>query len=222
MRGSIRSFVAPLTLAVVLGLPASGAGAYAGVPDPATAPTVIGTTGALVGNWRVTAGSHTGYRVVTRVAFAGAQTIAGRTTAVTGSAQVRLISGRERLTAARFTADLRKATAGDALYDRQAASLLEVSRYPHGAFVLLAPLALPSARALGAGASVTLVGNLTLHGVTRRVIVPAQVVGSTSRLTFTGRIAPLLTDYGIPLVAAGGLARADDRATVDFRVVFVR
>lgn len=221
MRRSLRSFVAPVSLALVLALPAFGVGVRAGA-DPVTGPIAGGAPGALSGNWRAATGSYTGYRVVTRLAFMGPQTIAGRTTAVTGSAQVRLISGRERLTAARFTADLRKATTGNAIYDRQAASLLEISRYPTGTFVLATPLVLPSASALAAGSAVSLVGNLTLHGVTRRVTVPARVIGTSSRFTVTGAISVRLTDYRIPLVVAGGLARADDRATVDFRVVFVR
>lgn len=222
MRRSLRSLVAPVTLVVVLALPAFGAGVSAGVAHPPAGPTAAAVPSALTGNWRATTGSYTGYRVVTRIAFAGPRTIAGRTTAVTGSAQVRLISGRERLTAARFTADLRKATTGNAIYDQQAARLLEVSRYPNSIFVLVTSLVLPTARSLAAGTSISLVGNLTLHGVTRRVTVPARVVGTSSRFTVTGTIAVRLTDYRIPLVAAGGLARADDRATVDFRVIFVR
>ena len=222
MRRSLRSLVAPVALAVAVAMPAFGAGVQGRVADPSAAPAAAAVPGALTGNWRTTTGSYTGYRVVTRIAFAGPRIIAGRTTAVTGSAQVRLISGRERLTAARFTADLRKATTGDAFYDRQAASLLEVSRYPNGIFVLVTPLVLPTARALAAGTSVSLVGNLTLHGVTRRVTVPARVIGTSSRFTVTGTIAVKLTDYRIPLVAAGGLARTDDRATVDFRVIYVR
>src|SRR5688500_12455079 len=104
------------SLAVVLGLvvstlvPTLGASVAAAptVPAPGAAPPA--GPGAGSGTWPVTTGWYTGYRVITDVLFVGRQTIAGRTSAVTGSAQIRLVSGRERLTAARFTADLRKAT----------------------------------------------------------------------------------------------------------------
>ena len=218
----VRSLAVVLGLVVSILVPTLGASVAAATTVPAPGAASAAAPGAFSGNWRVTTGSYTGYRVFTDVLFVGRQTIAGRTSAVTGSAQIRLVSGRERLTAARFTADLRKATTGNAAYDSQAASVFETSRYPNGVFVLVTPVVLPSATTLARGSTVSLVGNLTLHGVTRRVTIAARVIGSSRRVTVTGAVPIRLTDYRIPLIAAGGLARTDDRATVDFRVVFVR
>lgn len=200
-------------VATVVAAPSAPAHPATGAADPPAA---------LTGTWRATTGSHTGYRVTTNVVFVGSQVIAARTTAVTGSATVRLVSGLERLTAARFSADLRRATTGNALYDQQAAETLETEKYPNGVFVLVTPVALPSATTIARGTRMTLVGNLTLHGVTRRVTVPAQVIGTSKRFTVSGVIPLRLSDYQISLVSAGGLARTEDRATVDFKVIFVR
>lgn len=221
VRRRIRPLAALVSLATVLTL-AGAAPTLAGPLPPSGADARIAPVAALTGSWRATTGSSTGYTVTTETAFIGRETIRGRTTSVTGSARVRLVGGRERLTAARFTADLRRATTGNALYDRQANALLETSRYPTGTFVLVTPVYLPSAAAVARGTAIALVGNLTLHGVTRRVTVSARMIGSSSKFTVTGALPVRLTDYGIPLVTAGGLTRADDRATIDFRVVFVR
>jgi polyisoprenoid-binding protein YceI len=213
-----------LTLAVILGSAWSGAAGVAAAPIAPAVPSVDAATppSALVGSWKATTGSHTGYRVTTNVFLAGTQTIVGRTTAVTGSATVRLVSGRERLTAARFSADMRRATTGNAVYDQQAAATFETSRYPTGVFVLTSPVYLPSAASLAKGTTVTLVGRLTLHGVTKPVTVRARSIGHSKRFTVSGVLPIRLSDYAIPLVSAGGLARTNDNATVDFKVVFVR
>ena len=216
----IRSLAVAVALASALPVPVGVT--FSASARPAAATTLTVPVAAMSGNWRATTGSYTGYTVTTTVVLLGRETITGRTSAVTGSAQIRLVDGRERLVSSRFTADLRAATTGRLIYDRQANAIFDTATYPTGTFVLVTPLSLPSAATIARGVAVTLVGNLTMHGVTRRVTVPVRVAGSTTRFTVTGSSAVRLTDYRIPLVAAGGLARADDRATIDFRVVFVR
>jgi polyisoprenoid-binding protein YceI len=213
-----------LTLAVILGSAWSGVASVAAARSAPTAPRVAHADppSALIGTWKAATGSHTGYTVTTNVFLAGTQTITGRTTAVTGSATVRLVSGRERLTAARFSADMRRATTGNAIFDQQAAETFETGRYPTGVFVLVTPVYLPSAASIAKGTTLSLTGNLTLHGVTRRVTVKARSIGNARRFTVSGVLPIRLSDYGVPLVSAGGLARTNDSATVDFKVVFVR
>ena len=213
-----------LMLAVILGSAWSGVATVVAAPSAPAVPSTHDTDppSALTGTWRATTGSHTGYKVTTNIFLAGTQTIAARTTAVTGSATVRLVSGRERLTAARFSADLRRATTGNALYDQQAADTFQTARYPTGVFVLVTPVNLPSATTLSRGTTITLAGKLTLHGVTKPVTVRARAIGNSKRFTVSGVIALRLSSYGIPLMSAGGLARTEDSATVDFKVIFVR
>jgi polyisoprenoid-binding protein YceI len=214
-----------LVLAVILGSTWPGVASVVAAPStPSGRPDVTDAPppSALAGTWRATTGSHTGYKVTTNVFLAGTQTIAGRTRAVTGSATIRVVSGRERLTAARFSADLRKATTGNAMYDQQAAATFETERYPTGVFVLVTPVYLPSAASLAKGTTIGLTGKLTLHGVTRQVTVRARSIGNSRRFTVSGVIPIRLSDYRIPLVSAGGLARTNDSASIDFKVVFVR
>ena len=213
-----------LLLAVILGSAGSCGATVLAAPSAPAAPRAEAgqPPSAFVGRWRATTGSHTGYRVTTEVFLAGTQVIRGRTTAVTGSATVRLVSGRERLTAARFAADMRRATTGNALYDQQAAETFETVRYPTGVFVLVTPVYLPSAASLAKGTTINLIGKLTLHGVTRPVTLRARAIGNSRRFAVSGVLPIRLSDYGIPLVSAGGLARTADSATVDFKVVFVR
>ena len=50
----------------------------------------------------------------------------------------------------------------------------------------------------------------------------SRSIGTSKRFTVSGVLPIRLSDYRIPLVSAGGLARTADSATVDFKVVFVR
>lgn len=67
-------------------------------------------------------------------------------------------------------------------------------------------------------------GDLTLHGVTRRVSVPDVALRVTGdRLTAQGRVTIKQTDFGIrPVTAGGGTVRVKDEVTIVFTIAAVR
>lgn len=63
-------------------------------------------------------------------------------------------------------------------------------------------------------------GELTLHGVTRRVSVPVTVRLTADRLTAQGQASVRQTDFGIqPVTAAAGTVRVKDQVDVIFTVI---
>lgn len=63
-------------------------------------------------------------------------------------------------------------------------------------------------------------GNLSLHGVTRRVTVPAQVILMGDMLRGYGEFSILQSDFGIPLVSvAGGALKLKDELKFTFDIV---
>jgi polyisoprenoid-binding protein YceI len=61
-------------------------------------------------------------------------------------------------------------------------------------------------------------GDLTLHGVTRRITLPLQVERTGDVLTATGRTVIRHTDYGLKPVSVAGVVKVKNELTLDFRV----
>jgi polyisoprenoid-binding protein YceI len=63
-------------------------------------------------------------------------------------------------------------------------------------------------------------GDLTLHGVTKRIIVPVTVTVTPQRLRAVGKHTLKQTDYGIkPYSAAGGTIKVKNEIIVNFDIV---
>jgi polyisoprenoid-binding protein YceI len=61
------------------------------------------------------------------------------------------------------------------------------------------------------------VGDLTLHGVSRQIESPVDVNLSADRLTATGTLAVSQTQFGIKPVSAGlGTVKVKDEVTVSY------
>jgi polyisoprenoid-binding protein YceI len=95
--------------------------------------------------------------------------------------------------------------------------VLDVQRHPTIAFVSRRIAVLERA---AERLAIRVEGDLTLRGVTRRVIVPVDVRLSADRLTAAGKVGVRQTDFGIrPVTAAAGTVRVQDEVDVVFHVV---
>jgi polyisoprenoid-binding protein YceI len=90
--------------------------------------------------------------------------------------------------------------------------VLEVATYPE--------IALDSERISVKGSRLEIVGNLSLHGVTRPVSIPAYVSLLGDTLRANGEFSILQTDFRIKLVSvAGGTLKLKDELKLSFDVV---
>jgi len=63
-------------------------------------------------------------------------------------------------------------------------------------------------------------GNLTLHGVTRRIVIPAQVVLSNDTLRASGEFSINRSDYGVKTHSIkGGMIRVRDSVKFTFDIL---
>ena len=70
------------------------------------------------------------------------------------------------------------------------------------------------------GASLILNGDLTLHGVTKRIAIPVALTLVDQQLRATGNYTLKQTDYGIkPYSAAGGTVKVKDEVVIHFNLV---
>jgi polyisoprenoid-binding protein YceI len=190
-------------------------------PAPAGEPASARTADGLDGTWTVDTGqdSFVGYRVGEELVGVGVTTAVGRTGAVSGEVTVE----GNTVTSAVVEADLTQLRSDNSLRDGQLRSQgIESGRFPTSTFELTAPIELPGEAATGAPFSVTLVGNLTLHGVTREVAVPAeaQLVGDT--LVVVGSLEILFADYDIQRPRAARVVSIEDHGIMELQLFLVR
>lgn len=92
-------------------------------------------------------------------------------------------------------------------------AVLETSKFPKITF-----------RSVGVsnvnGASLTVNGDLTLHGVTKRIAVPVTLAATPQQLRATGKYVLKQTDFGItPYSAAGGSIKVKNEVILSFNLV---
>ena len=61
-------------------------------------------------------------------------------------------------------------------------------------------------------------GELSLHGITRTLVVPVRVEAGEGRLVATGRIQLGQRDYGIHAVGVGNLVKVKNELEIEFRI----
>jgi polyisoprenoid-binding protein YceI len=177
--------------------------------------------GDLAGTWRVAAGSEAGYRVREKLAALPAQSDAvGRTPAVTGTVNVERSGGALQATDARFEADLTKLASDESRRDnRIRTDGLQTNRFPNATFVSTKPIALPAETASGQAVKVSTEGDLTIHGVTKRVTIPLDVRVTGSRGELVGSLKFPMSDFGISPPNIAGFVTVDSDATLEFKLI---
>jgi polyisoprenoid-binding protein YceI len=196
---------------------AAASTATAATGEPASARTSDG----LDGTWTVDAAqdSFVGYRVGEELVGVGVTTAVGRTSAVSGEV---VIDGNTVVSAV-VRADLTRLRSDSGLRDGQLRRQgIETDRFPTSTFELTQPIALPEGAAAGQAFSVTLVGKLTLHGVTRAVEVPAEAQLVGENLVVVGSIEIVFADYDIQKPSAARVVAIEDHGIMELQLFLVR
>src|SRR6266550_718957 len=166
----------------------------------ASASTAAGGTG----TWTITTGSLAGYRVKEQfVGQSSTHEAVARTGNVTGQVSITKSGTTYDLTSATVTVQLGNLASVDQVAgynvtnrDRIVQGSLGVSSFPTAVFVAQ-PLTLPAGVETGQAVSVTVPGQLTIHGVTKDVTASLQLRVSGTTAQIAGTIATNMTDFGI-------------------------
>ena len=179
----------------------------------------------MAGTWSVTSGSLAGYRVREQLANLPAESDAvGRTGDVTGSLTLEGSGDAVQLTAANLEVDTTTIASDEGRRDNRLRSEgLQTDQYPTATFMLTQPVDIPAAALTGTPSDVTLVGDLTLHGVTKSVSIPAQTQLVDGQIQVAGSITFPLADYSITAPNIGGfIVSIADEGTLEFSVNFAK
>jgi polyisoprenoid-binding protein YceI len=158
-----------------------------------------------VGRWIVGAGSLAGYRV-DEVLFGQNVTAVGRTSSVTGEMT---IEGNEVMTAS-FSVDLATVKSDSDRRDSQFANrIMDVLNFPTADFVLTQPIMIPAEAFGGAEFSAEAIGDLTLRGTTKQVVLQltARLTGAVIEITASTEI--VFVEWGIPDPSLPGITTED-------------
>jgi len=188
--------------------------------DPAT-----GSEAAVAGSWTVAADSVAGYRVRERLASLSAESDAvGRTSDVTGSITVESDGTTTTLTGGTLTVDTTTIASDESRRDnRLRTEGLQTDSFPTAVFTITTPVEIPASAVAGTASEVTLTGDLTLHGVTKSVSIPAQAQLVNGTIQVAGSITFPLADFDIVAPNVGGfIISIADEGTLEFQVNFTK
>jgi len=199
--------------------PVSGSSA-AGAGLPASSGAAVDAA-SIPGTWSVGANSIVGYRVRERLASLSADSDAvGRTSSITGSATITSSGSTLTVTKADFSVDMTTLASDKQMRDNRLRSQgIETDTFKTSTFTLTRPIALPAAASTGSAVDVTLHGDLTLHGVTKKTVdIPAKAQLNGSLLQVQGSLTFPFSDYNIVPPSIGGFVTVTDNGTLEFLV----
>ena len=170
------------------------------------------------GRWSVASGSEAGYRVREKLGFLPAQSDAvGRTSSITGAAVLAESKGMITITAASFDVAVNTLKSDRSMRDEKIHEIgLESNRYPTATFVLSTPVTLTKNAVTGRVTRVPVTGVFTIHGTSKREILPVEfrLVGST--LETAGSLTFPWSEFGMTAPSVGGFVNVTDKATMEF------
>ena len=218
--------VAPLALPSTAPSASAAAGGATTAPgasaDVSLAPASAAAIDAasLPGSWTITDGSVAGYRVRERLASLSADSDAvGRTNVITGAATIAAAADALSVADASFTVDMTSLASDRQMRDNRLRSDgIQTDQFPTSTFKLTQPIALPATAASGTPFDVTLHGDLTLHGVTKTVDIPAKAQLNGSEIQVVGSLSFPFSDYQINTPNIGGFVTVQDQGTLEFQV----
>ncbi len=212
-----RRILIPL-IAVAALIVLGGAGAYAyffsglrtspatlalSSPSP-TSSASASTTAASGGTCTVTSGSLAGYRAKEQfVGQSSTHEAVARTSGVTGTITITRSGDTYTLSTAKITVQLSGLASVDSVAgynvtnrDRIVQQALKVQSFPTAVFDA-SSVELPPAAATGQTVTVSVPGQLTIHGVTRDVTATLQLRVSGASAQVAGTIPTSMTDFGV-------------------------
>jgi polyisoprenoid-binding protein YceI len=149
----------------------------------------------------------------------------GRTsTGVTGTATLTVSGDTLQVTATDIAVDTTTIASDRSQRDnRMRNEGLQTDTFPTASFKLTAPVDVPAEALTGAVVDVTLHGDLTLHGVTKTVDIPAKAQFADGQIQIQGAITFPLSDYDITAPNIGGfIVSIADEGTLEFLVTFAK
>ncbi len=166
----------------------------------------------------VAGGSEARYHAQEVLAGRGANEAVGRTSDVSGMIQVEA-DGSIAADHSRLTVDLSTLQSDSGMRDNYIKrSTLQVSQFPTADFVVTSAPGLPVPLPTSGTATFELVGDLTVHGVTRPTTWQATASFADREVTGTATTTVLMTDLGMTPPKVGSVVSIEDSVRLELDV----
>ncbi|MXY77841.1 MAG: YceI family protein [Acidimicrobiia bacterium] len=185
----------------------------------------------LAGVWTVVTGegadgatgevpvSFAGYRVVEVLAGGvDESTVVGRTAEVAGAIE---LSGGA-LVAATVQVEMAGLRTDDSHRDSHARGALNTEEFPLAVFRLAEPVELPAGVVEGEGFSGSVLGDLTIKGVTNRVVFDLEARRAGDTIVVVGSAPVIFSDYGVTAPMSVAVISVEDHGIMEFQLFFAR
>lgn len=222
----MKKWIVGLIVAVVVLGVAAFAGWYFVIRSDAKPRAAIAETPVQTGSGTSADGSYTiapgsssfvGYRV-NEVVFGQSQTTTGRTGGVTGS----LTLSGTTANGVTVTADMTKLASDNDRRDGRAKSALGTDRFPNATFVLTEPIRLSGTPTAGQKVTATATGDLTVHGITKRVQIPIEGRWDGTQVQVVGHLPLTFSDYGVSVGDFQPLASVEPNGEMELQLFFAK
>lgn len=158
------------------------------------------------------------YEVEEEFVGRGANTAVGTTSAIIG--QIGVDANGAPLTCSRFDVDLRTLVSDNSMRDNKLYDeTLETGTYPLATFILTSVEGLDGGLVDGQESTVTLLGNLTLHGVTKLVAWSGTVKLDGETLNGTAAMDLNIADFGMVEPSSNQVLSIDDTIKLSVTIV---
>ena len=181
--------------------------------DTAAASTsaAVASTDSVDGTWKIMSPSTAGYRV--KEVLNGQSTEAvGRTSGVEGTVTI----GGTSVTAVDLSVDMTTVASNESRRDDAfRGRIMNTGEFPVALFSLTEPIVLGTIPDVGATATATAKGTLTMHGVEKAVEVAVTARRSASTIEVLGTIPIAFADYGVANPSIG-FVKTEDTGVIEF------
>jgi len=99
---------------------------------------------------------------------------------------------------------------------------LQTDEFPSATFTSTAPVRLPSGIEAGQAVKAEVVGDLTIHGVTKAVTIPLDVRLDGDQGEVVGSLTFPFSDFGMTPPSIGGFVTVEPDATLEFKLLLTR
>jgi len=191
-------------------------------PKPKIEDTTVVSGGTLDGAWTVRAGSPSFVQYRAKEQFAGA-TIETDATGRTSDVQASMTINGTTVSGVRVTANLASLKSDkDRRDEKLKTDGLQTNEFPTAAFVQTQPLTLAEVPSKGATVSTAAIGDLTLHGITRRVSVPLDGRWDGQTVQVVGELPIRFAEYGITPPNIGGFVNVASTGQMELQLAFTK
>lgn len=96
---------------------------------------------------------------------------------------------------------------------------LETARFPSARFVSVGAIEVPATALTGQVARVDAPGDLTIHGVTKRVTIPLDVKANGGQVEVVGSLTFPFADFGMSAPNVGGFVTVESNPALELKLV---